>query len=699
MKARLIIFVAALVVIWGCWGMSTPASAADAAAPTEGPVLMYMVDVTNSMVGCPHCIGGRRTDDVLDSVIERIVNEVNAAPRPSTVYVVPFARAVLDFDGDEGPFDPWRAFVINSDEDAKNLAVYLDPFRYGSPDGKPAPRSPEEVAVPPAQSTLLPQYTPEIGKSEPWPGFFRASLKRDLITSGVYDAGIAGLDFLRHLVPDERNERLDYVRKHLHRLNVYTDSPNGMRSTTFAHIIQGVALHRGEMDDRFWFNKVYVEGPVPDNKMNQEMRDEKRVAGTSPGVAISKFADLMAVDKMLRLSRTSFSISESLEDKSQLIEGALPLAIGDVAIGGEAESVEVQVLDTPLGRLPKGASIEVNSMLYPPFDHIDQQLNTRLKGVQALIDNETTSVTVKLVFTAKGANPMFFLSGSPEMLSYLNLTIRPPKSRVVVTMSPPGGDYTKNVGPNAWDLGPFAMRKIKAGAISDGTLTFKAEDFAASEMDVQVRFDPNLVRVVNPRGEPLSDGAKIEPGSYRVQVRHPRSPGTYTANLTLSSKKDNVVFGDGSERMYRASFAYQAKSDTPLYLGIAGGFLVFLLIVVLVAVKVLYKPPQIGEVGGKLTQLSSPTGENDGKTLDLKEIVTDVFRVGSGPACDWQIRGTGIPVIAFELVLLRGEGRLRVRKPDVEVENVKLNGVEMAETFVKDGDTMEVGGYKFTYKR
>ncbi|MCB1155504.1 hypothetical protein KDL45_17735, partial [bacterium] len=193
MKARLILFVAALILILGCWGTSTPASAAD---QVEGPVFMYMVDVTNSMVGCPRCIGGRRTDDVLNPVIARIVEEVNAAPRPSTVYVVPFARNILDFDGDEGPFDPWRAFTIENDTDAKNLAIYLDPFRYGTEDGTPPPKIPEVKAEPPVQAELLPVYSPTVGKSETWPGIYRASLKRDLITSGVYDAAIAGLDYL-----------------------------------------------------------------------------------------------------------------------------------------------------------------------------------------------------------------------------------------------------------------------------------------------------------------------------------------------------------------------------------------------------------------------------------------------------------------------------------------------------------------------
>ncbi|MCL4234247.1 MAG: hypothetical protein KJ042_06990, partial [Deltaproteobacteria bacterium] len=339
--------VLALFLTWACVNVP-PATAAD--RPAAHSVFVYMVDVTNTMTGCVKCYMGRRTDDMLPAAFEQIVGELRFANKPLDVYVVPFSRGVVDFDGD-GPFEPWRKFEITSDVDVDALAEYLEPKK-----GKTVAPG----AVPPI-SKLLPTYGPSRGDQSPWPGFHEASLAHDYLTRALYDATVEGLNHLRALVPRDRDQRIQYARTHQHKLVVFSDGKNAVKSASYPHIVQGAELHRDEMDGRFWLTRVYMEGKTPDEEVDAELFEERRIAQSARGVFRIKDKALPPPAEMVRLASDGLIYAEGLRDPSRYVGGTLVFNSGIVIKAGSPPALSAAVEDSPVAQAPAGAGIVVET--------------------------------------------------------------------------------------------------------------------------------------------------------------------------------------------------------------------------------------------------------------------------------------------------------------------------------------------------
>ncbi|MBZ0271528.1 hypothetical protein K8I61_05800 [bacterium] len=673
---RAVRFIAAIAAIL----VAAPSMSAAQDTPPV-PLFMYMVDVTNSNVGCPRCFHDIRTDNVMPGIVDRIVAEVRAQPKPVDVLVVPYARGIVDFDAD-GPFDPWRVFAIRDDADAGRLAAYLDPPRFAPP--------PEAGKL--SSAEWLPAYSPRQTELVPWPGLEKAAAERDFFTSASYEAIVEGLNYLRNRVPGDPEKRAAYLEKRIHKLMALTDSRNHVRSALFAHLVQGVELHRSEMEGRFWLTKVYAEGKLPDNEVEEEFRSERKIAQTADGLGVYKLKDLPPVESMLVPSSLAIEVNVGAAALKGLIGESIPLDLSGFSIHGDAASIEASMEPTRINDWPAGAGIAADDATFtPPFAGAGAKLSPTLTGLRTLIEKDVKRLSARVHLTAAGAGAppaLFLASGSPELVIYLHVDLNPPTGRIDVTVqAPDAGD------DGVYDLGEWPLRKVKDDAIPPVTIAVAGDEFVI-EPAIRVEFDINTVRIDGPDG-PVSAGGAANPGTYIVHFLPPDEPRVVDTAIDLVSEKPMHVFaGDAARR--RLQFRYTAVSDLPFYLIILGAILAIAAAAAVVLRKTVFKPPRIGDIGGTLVMTRGLAGQNE---RDLSTVEGSAFTVGSGPECDWRLEGEYVPHVAFVIERRRGEDRLRVHKRDSEVENVRLNEREMVESFLKNGDRIELPDFSFEFRR
>ncbi|MCZ7583085.1 MAG: hypothetical protein M5R36_06980 [Deltaproteobacteria bacterium] len=532
---------------------------ASAAPPPLKPVFVYMVDVTNSMVGCPRCFYGKKTDNVMPEVLARIAEEVKAAPKPLEVLVVPFARGIADFDG-EGPFDPWRVFYHQQRRGRRGAR------RVPGPRGVRAGgrRRQDGWAATPAEIRSAGE------EAKTWPGFAKACEERDYFTSALYDAIIAGFEQLRRRVPNDRDARLAYLSEHLHRLTVFSDSENGVKTAIFPHILQGAELHRQEMDGRFWLTRVYAEGKTPDNGVDEELRTERRIAATEPGIVIVKLKDMPPVADMLTLNTYRLTVEQSVDDPERLAEGVLALDLPEFSAAGTAESLLIEARPSALAAWPAGTGVTGEDAVVPaPFDDLRVLFKPAAVGIKKLLTSEAGAETFRVQLTATGkkggAGPLFLLSGAPELSIFMDVTVLPPTGTITAAFTAPGQGAAESEG--VWVVPPIPMRKIRSGGLTPGTLVLTGDAYAL-DPELKIRFDEGALAIDGPEGVPLADGATVGLGTFKVAVKTPAEPGTVNAELSFETLKAHLRFA-GGERAYAAKFRVDVQSDAPFYALIA----------------------------------------------------------------------------------------------------------------------------------
>lgn len=646
-------------------------------------VFLYMVDVNNTMVGCPKCYAGKRTDDVIPAVIDRIVGEVRLAEKPLDVYVVPFARSIIDFDS-EGPFDPWRKFAVANDADVDDLAEYLDPVRYGRGAEGQAP-----------SSVVLPTYGSAREGTRPWPGFHDATAERDLFTPALYDSVVEGLNFLRNLPPRRPDDRAVYARTHRHKLVVFSDGRNAVKSASYPHIVQATELHREEMDGRFWLTRIYMEGQLPDETVDEELFEERRIAESAVGVYRLKDKVLPAPAEMLRVSPSLIRYEDGLRDPSRYPDGELDFE-AKLTIEGAAPPLAVELAPSRLNPWPEGASLNPTTSLVGA----DGKLSFRLSGTTALLRSGMPAIRAKVRLSTPVARSsekavLFLESGAPEIFRFVEANLSPPTGHVRVSVVPPGGAASES-GDRIWNLGELSRRGLDPANLSRGRVTFGVDEFVPSGPLFSLDFDETLMEVWS-EGRPMGSGQTTDLSPMEVVLKDSVSPGEKTAILGLKSIKTHVVFGEDATD-WKATFQYKVNSDLPLYAAAAAVALAAIGVGFAILRKTVLKPALISELGGVLTMSLSPEADMTGER-DLAQVTKSSFTVGGNPGCDWVLKGDLVPDVAFEIRRLRGEGRLRVRKQDPEIENVRLNDSEMVENFLKDGDVIRLQEHVFVFRR
>ncbi|MCC6158987.1 MAG: hypothetical protein IT350_13140 [Deltaproteobacteria bacterium] len=666
--------------------LGAPAIAAD--RPVTRSVFVYMVDVTNTMTGCVKCYMGRRTDDMLPATFEHIIDELRLANKPVVAYVVPFSRGVVDFDGD-GPFEPWRKFEITNDLDVDALAEYLDPKK-----GKATPPGAE-----PPMSKLLPTYGPSRGAQEPWPGFHEASLAHDYLTPALYDATVEGLNHLRSLVPRDRDLRIQYARTHQHKLVVFSDGKNAVKSASYPHIVQGAELHRDEMDGRFWLTRVYMEGKIPDETVDAELFEERRIAQSARGVYRIKDKALPPPTEMVRLAAEDLVYAEGLRDPSRYVGGTLVFNSGIVIKAGSPPSLSAAVEDSPVTQSPAGAGVSIETPATQTPASAATDITFRLSGANELLQSGLETVTSKVRLTlpteTTGRMPLFLESGAPELYVYLDADLSPPTSRVKVEVTPPGHVVAQSDGPT-WDLGGYSQGDITAGRVDAGRIAFKSDSFIPTGPVFTIEYDESFFEILR-NDIAIASGSELGLDELEIRLRPGFGKGPQRAIIELRSSKAHVVF-EGDQASWKGTFSYTVKSDWPYVAGIAVVVAIILGGVVVVLRRTVLRSPRIADVGGKLNVANAPEGASRDE-INLAAMTGSSWVAGKNPQCAYVLDGEFVPDAAFEIRVLRNEGRLRVRKADPEVENVLLNGVEMAESFLKDGDVIAVQGYEFVYRR
>ncbi len=674
-----------LALAWACV-IAVPSPAAD--RPATRSVFVYMVDVTNTMTGCVKCYMGRRTDDMLPATFEHIVGELRLANKPLDVYVVPFSRGVVDFDGD-GPFEPWRKFEIGNDVDVDALAEYLEPKK-----GKTVAPGAE-----PPISKLLPTYGPSRGDQSPWPGFHEASLAHDYLTPALYDATVEGLNHLRGLVPRDREQRIAYARTHQHKLVVFSDGKNAVKSASYPHIVQGAELHRDEMDGRFWLTRVYMEGKTPDETVDAELFEERRIAQSARGVYRIKDKALPPPTEMVRLAADSLVYAEGLRDPSRYVGGTLVFNSGIVIKAGSPPSLSAAVEESPVTQAPAGAGMAVENPTTQTPSSAANDITFRLNGATELLESGLETLTAKVRLTlpneTTGRASLFLESGAPEIYAYLDADLSPPTSRVKVDVTPPGEVIAQSDGPT-WDLGGYTQGDITSGRVSAGRIGFKSDSFIPAGPIFTIEYDESFLEILT-NGAVVASGSEIGLDELEVRLRPGFGKGPQRAMVELRSSKSHVVF-EGDQSAWKGTFAFSVKSDWPYVAGIGVIVAIILAGVIVVLRRTVLRPPRIADVGGKLNVAAAPEGANRDE-ISLAAMTASSWTAGRNPHSAYVLEGEFIPDAAFEIRVLRNEGRLRVRKADPEVENVLLNGVEMAESFLKDGDVIAVQGYEFVYRR
>ncbi len=666
--------------------LAAPASAED--RPVTRSVFVYMVDVTNTMTGCLKCYMGRRTDDMLPATFEQIIGELRLANKPLDAYVVPFSRGVVDFDGD-GPFEPWRKFEIQNDVDVDALAEYLDPKK-----GKTV-----TPGAQPPTSKLLPTYGPSRGAQQPWPGFHEASLAHDYLTRALYDATVEGLNHLRGLVPRERDQRIQYARTHQHKLVVFSDGKNAVKSASYPHIVQGAELHRDEMDGRFWLTRVYMEGKTPDEEVDAELFEERRIAQSARGVYRIKDKALPPPTEMVRLASDGLVYAEGLRDPSRYVGGTLVFPSGIILKAGSPPSLSAAVEESPVTQAPPGAGIVVENPTTQTPTSAATDITFRLDGATQLLQSGLQTLTAKVRLTlpaeTTGRAAVFLESGAPEIYVYLDADLSPPTSHVKVEVTPPGHAVAPSDGPT-WELGGYTQGDITAGRVDVGRITFKSDSYVPAGPVFTIEYDEAFLEVLA-GGITIASGSELGLDELEIRLRPGFGTGPQRAMIELRSSKAHVVF-DGDQGSWKGTFDYTVKSDWPYVVGIAVIVAVILGGVIVVLRRTVLRPPRIADVGGKLHVANAPEGAKR-EEIDLSSMTSSSWMAGRNPHSTYVLEGEFVPDAAFEIRVLRNEGRLRVRKADPEIENVLLNGVEMAESFLKDGDVIAVQGYEFVYRR
>jgi hypothetical protein len=650
-------------------------------------VFLYLVDVSNSMVGCPRCYN-LKTDNVFASVVEEIVEEVRHATKPLEVYIVPFSRGIVDFDREEGPFDPWRKFEIRTDEDVQKLAEYIDPEKYAHAEKGSAPTA-----------SIFPKYG--TGSDEQtWPGFAKVCAGKDYFTSALYDSIIAGLDFLRNKLPTDKEKRAAYIAAHIHRLTVFSDSENGVKTARFAHIVQSTELHRTEMDGRFWLSKVYVEGKTPDMGVNEETRRELEVARNTPGIFIRNIKTLPDPADMLVVEPLRISVTEKLDNPQRFVDDAIKLNLPEIKLQGRAGKIAAYALPSSIMAWPDKLNIESSGKeSEKPFSNLHDDLAPSVKGMKAVFETGEMKGTAILKLTAEGDQdgkpPIFLASGAPEISIYLDIDFVPPSGMITSDVLPPGGAKALLTSQGQWNLGELTSRSMRSPEFADGRVTLSGNEYVV-DPQLKVTFDPETVSLKTPEGRLLKNGEVIGVTTLSVKLTPPATTGPVEALVQFASLKPNLVF-QGNEKKLSLSFRYQLKSDLPFYLLIVLIVVGVLAAIGLAVMKLLLTPPKINKIGGRLTMVRSAAGPVN-EERDLSQFEKPIFTVGSGEKCDWVLSGQMIPYIAFVIELRRRESRLRIRKHDHEVENVKLNGQEMVECFLKDGDRIELLNHEFIFR-
>jgi hypothetical protein len=653
-------------------------------------VSVYLLDVTNSMMGCSKCLISGPTDKVLPKVIKRIADEVKAAPKPMEVFVVPFAHNVIDFDGD-GPFKPWRKFSITNEQDAKDFAEYLNPNKYGS-------LGPGETQV---TSKLLPTYGSSKSEVKVWPGFEELCADRTYVNAALYSIINQGISLLREMTPDKvkTDAWRQYVSTHTHRMTVFTDSLNTMKTANFAHVVQSAGLHQNEMDGQFWMAKVYVEASNLDAKVSDSILEEEKVRGNSKSVLLCRLKELPSVSGMLDFDSYRLAFDEGLKDPSKYEDGEMTLDFPPIKITGNASRLSASVYDSDLVRWPKESGLKmVGAVSESPFANIQEDFSPRLFGVMEILSAGLTQTSAKLKIEAHGKKggpkPMFLMSGASEIFLYLDLKLDPPNSTTTVAIIPPGGPNTATKGSNVWVLAPLPLRKVKDG-LENGTVTLTGDKYLLPGSRVKVVFNNDALSVASSDGRSLRSGEMAEVGAYTISIEPPITPGSVTADLEFVFTDSHLVF-EGGASSYKAQFKLEVGSDLPFYIVIAGGVAVFLFALGIIIIRFLIAPPKISTIGGRLVLVRRGERTVD-EDHDLSGIQKPLFIVGKGPQCDWILEDKSLPHYAFVIELRKKENRLRVRKWDSEVEGVKINNNDLAETFIKDGDHIEIPGHEFVF--
>ncbi len=653
-------------------------------------VSVYLLDVTNSMMGCSKCLISGPTDKVLPKAVKRIADEVKAAPKPMDVFIVPFAHDVIDFDGD-GPFKPWRKFSITNEQDAKDFAEYLNPNKYGS-------LGSGETQV---SSKLLPVYGSAKSKVKVWPGFEELCAERPYVNAALYSVINRGITLLREMTPDKGKKEAwrQYVSTHTHRMTVFTDSLNTMKTANFAHVVQSAGLHQKEMDGQFWMSKVYVEASNLDAKVSESILDEEKVIGDSESVLLCRFRELPKVSGMLDFDSYNLTFDEGLKDPSKYKDGEMTLDFPPIKVTGNAPSLSASIYNSDLVRWPKESGLKMKGAVSEsPFTNIHEDFSPTLFGVMKILSVGLTQTTAKLKIEAHGkkggVKPMFLMSGASEIFLYVDLNLDPPESTTTVAIIPPGGSNVTTKDSNVWVLAPLPLRKVKDG-LENGTVTLTGDKYLLPGSRVKVVFNDDALSVVTSDGRSLRSGEMAEVGVYTISIEPPITPGSVAADLEFVFTDSHLVF-EGGASSYKAQFQLDVGSDLPFYLMIAGGVAGLVFALALIIIKFLIAPPRISAIGGRLVLVRHGERTVD-EDHDLSGIQKPMFIVGKGPQCDWVLEDKSLPHYAFVIELRKKESRLRVRKWDSEVEGVKINNNDLAETFIKDGDHIEIPGHEFVF--
>ncbi len=660
--------------------------------PEITTVSLYLVDITNSMMGCNNCLLDGPTDKVLPMVVERIAGEVKAAPRPLEVYVIPFAHDVIDFDGD-GAFDPWRKFVIGSDQDAKDFAEYLNPKKYGTLNPGDTQHS----------SKLLPVFGGSKSKIIAWPGFEEMCADRPYINTALYSVMNQAIGFLREMTPDmDKNKAWrKYILTHTHRITVFTDSLNTMKTANFAHVVQGAGVHRDEMDGQFWISKVYVEGAKLDAKVSDSILEEEKINGDSENILLYRFRELPDVEDLIGLDSYSVVFDEGLNDPAKYENGEMTLTFPGLTVTGKAEKLTADIYPSSIDTWPKESGLKLEgAVCEKPFDNIGEAFSPKLYGIMNILKKGLTQADAKMKITAEAkdgnSKPMFLMTGAPEVFIHADIRLDPPTSTVTASIVAPGGPESVAAGEGAWTLKSAPLRKIRDG-LPGGSATLTGDKYLLPGSRVKVIFDENLLSVVTEKGRSLTSGELAELGAFSLTIKAPPSPGKISADLEFVFPDTHLIFKGGASS-YKARFEMDVKSDMPFYLAVGGGIGAFFIVLIFVIIKFLVTPPKISTLGGRLV-LIRRKDEALEEERDLGQIHKNRFVVGKGPQCDWTVADDTAPHYAFVIELRKKENRLRLRKWDSEVEEIKINNNDLSEAFLKEGDHIEISNHEFVFHK